>query len=300
MEKRATMIARCFAPMTLFFALGMLSAHALGQGNSATPPAKDLLAQAGFGRHFVEVKDAKLSYVLRKAAGPSLILIPGSFESADTWLGVVAKLDPKLQIVVVELRGQGQSWPPPSAESGTIPQFAKDVLACADHAGLKSFYVGGHSIGGMVAIECAGQQPDRLRGVLAIEGWTRALVAGRAFKGKATDCTLSEAQKKRRFELRRPTTSRWTQEQLFAFAQIWEKWNGTEILEKTSVPVLEFWGDRGEAERPSRKVMHIPDRASIDLVWVAGASHFLLLERPEETAAAMNSFVRKVETARQH
>lgn len=293
------MIARCFAAMTLCAFLGMLAGHVLGQGKSTAPPTKDLLVEAGFERHFVEVKDAKLSYVLRKAAGPTLLLIPGSFESADTWLGVVAKLDSKLQVVLVELRGHGQSWPPPTVDSGTIPQFARDVFACADHAGLKSFYVGGHSIGGMVAIECAGQQPDRLRGVLAIEGWTRALVAGRAFKGKTTDCTLSDEQKRRRFELRRPTTSRWTNEQLFAFAQIWEKWNGTEILEKTSVPVLEVWGDRGEKERPSRKVMHIPDRANIDLVWVAGASHFLPLERPEETAAAANSFIHKVEATRQ-
>lgn len=266
----------------------------------AGPPdgKKDPLAEIGFRRHFVDVKDAKLSYVVRKAAGPTLVLIPGSFDCADSWLGVVTKLDPGLQIVIVELRGHGQSWPPPTPETGTIEQFAQDVFACTDHAGIQSFYVGGHSIGGMVAIECAGQRPGLLRGVLSIEGWTRALIAGRAFKGKATDSTLSDAQKKRRFELRRPTTSRWTREQLFAFAQIWEKWDGTEILDRTPVPVLELWGDRGDA-RPSRKDMRIPDRDNIDLVWVTGASHFLPLERPEETAAAAGAFIRKVEAARQ-
>lgn len=103
------MISRLLTSMELFVFLGMLSAQALGQGRSTAPPTGDVLTEAGFKRHFVEVKDAKLSYVLRKAAGPTLVLIPGSFESADTWLGVVAKFDPELQVVLVELRGHGQS-----------------------------------------------------------------------------------------------------------------------------------------------------------------------------------------------
>jgi len=45
--------------------------------------------------------------------------------------------------------------------------------------------------------------------------------------------------------------------------------------------------------------MQIPERANIDVAWVAGASHFLPLERPDETAAAANAFVRKVEASRQ-
>lgn len=295
------MTACRFTPVAFFVVLGLLPAPVVGQEKSAPPSneQKDVLAEIGFRRQFVKVDDATISYVLREAAGPTLVLIPGSFESAESWLNVVKNLDPELRTVIVELRGHGRSWPPPSEKTGTIVQFAKDVFAVADQAGLDSFYVGGHSIGGMVAIECAGRQPDKLRGVLAIEGWTRAPVAGRAFKGKTTDSTLSDAQKKRRFELRRPTTSRWTNDQLSAFAQIWEKWDGTDILEQTALPVLEVWGDRGDAERPSRKALRIPDRANIDLVWVAGASHFLPLERPEETATAANKFIRKVEAARQ-
>lgn len=291
---RTAMILYTFLPMTLFVAL---VAPAFSQEKPATPSDSiTSLADVGFQGHFVWVDDATISYVIRNAAGPTLVLIPGSFASAESWLGVVAKLDPRLQIVIVELRGHGQSWPPPTSKTGTINQFAKDVFACTADAGLRFFYVGGHSIGGMVAIECAGQQPDRLCGVLSIEGWTRSLVLGSAFKGR-TDNTLSDAQKKRKIDLRRPTTSRWTKEQLSAFAQIWEHWDGTEILEQTTVPVLELWGDRGDSQ-PSRKVLRIPDRPNIDLVWVADSSHFLPLERPEETAAAANRFIRKVEAAR--
>ncbi len=285
--------------ITLTVLLVILRTTAFCQEKAVIPPAEkaDSLAEIGFERHFVEVKDATISYALRKRAGPTLVLVPGSFDSAESWLGVVANLNHAIQVAIVELRGHGQSWPPPTVHSGSIEQFAKDVLACTDDARLRSFYIGGHSIGGMVAIECARQQPDLIRGVLSIEGWTRSSVLGAAFKAR-TDSTLSDLQKQRKFELRRPTSSRWTKEQLSAFAQIWQHWDGTEILEQTSLPVLELWGDRGDSTRPSRSVMRIPSRANIDLVWVPGASHFLPLERPKETAAAVNEFVRKTESKR--
>jgi pimeloyl-ACP methyl ester carboxylesterase len=133
--------------------------------------------------------------------------------------------------------------------------------------------------------------------VLAIEGWTRASVLKDAFQGR-TENTLSDEQKHQKLALRRPTTSRWTPEQTSAFAQIWTRWDGTEILERTAVPVLELWGDRGDATRPTRSALRIPDRADVDLVWVSGASHFLPLERPAETAAAVDAFIRKVEATR--
>jgi pimeloyl-ACP methyl ester carboxylesterase len=262
--------------------------------SSNNPP--DTVAEAGFERHSKKLPDATLSYVVRQATGPTLVLIPGSFDRAESWLGVVAKLDPQFQVVIVELRGHGESWPPPTTETGTIEQFAKDVFACTDDAGLQSFYVGGHSIGGMVAIECARQQPARLRGVLSIEGWTRSLALARALQGR-TDNTLSPEQKQQKTVLRRPTTSRWQPEQLSAFAQIWQHWNGAEILQQTNLPILELWGDRGDTERPTREALFLPERPNIELVWITGASHFLPLERPTNTAAAMNDFIRKVEAA---
>jgi pimeloyl-ACP methyl ester carboxylesterase len=247
-----------------------------------------------FERHAVTLEDdAKISYAIRKGTGPTLVLIPGSFDALESWQPVIEKLAPDLQVVVVELRGHGESWPPPTAETGTIEQFAEDVLAVTRAAGLKPFYVGGHSIGGMVAIECAGRQPQRLKGVISIEGWTRASVLGAAFKGN-TDGTLSAAQKARKYELRRPTTKRWSPAQISAFVQIWEKWDGTQSLEHTSLPVLELWGDRA-IERPDRARLQIPERPNIELRWVAGASHFLPLERPEDTAVAIQEFIRKVE-----
>ena len=56
------------------------------------------------------------------------------------------------------------------------------------------------------------------------------------------------------------------------------------------IPVLEVWGDRNRP-RPSRRQRRIPERPNIQLQWMAGASHSLPLERPQEVAEAINRFV---------
>lgn len=68
------------------------------------------------------------------------------------------------------------------------------------------------------------------------------------------------------------------------------------LLESTSVPVLEVWGDRNRP-RPSLRRMRIPERDNIQLRWVAGASHSLPLERPQEVAEAINRFVSSLEVS---
>ncbi|MBL8294523.1 MAG: alpha/beta hydrolase, partial [Bryobacterales bacterium] len=244
------------------------------------------LALPGFDQGRVKVDGAEIAYQIRRGAGPALVLVPGSYVGADDWTGVVAALDPTLTIQIVEVRGHGQSWPPPTA--GSIPQFAADVFAAAEHAGLKRYYAGGHSLGGMIAIEMAAQRPALIRGVISVEGWTHHTVARDAFGANAN--VLAPAMREKLTELRKPVMTRWTKEQVTEFGSIWRQWDGWPALEQMRVPVLELWGDRGVAPA-SREKMKIPDRANIELAWVTGASHYLPMERPGEVAAAINRFV---------
>ena len=242
-----------------------------------------------FSRYGVAVDGAEISYLRRPGAGPVLVLIPGSLVGADDFAEVVQALDARLSIVIVELRGHGESWPPP--RGGTIEQFASDVLAAVDHAGVKRFYAGGHSIGGMIAIEIAGRRPDAILGVIAMEGWTHYSVAQDAFGGQ-NDLTLSVEQQARKTKLREPVTSRWTKEQIAEFTSIWRKWNGYEILRTTPVPVLELWGDRRRPQ-PSLAQMKIPDRPNIEVQWIRGVSHYLPIESPREAGEAVNRFIER-------
>ena len=219
--------------------------------------------------------------------GPSLLLIPGSWSDYRQFDAVRAHLDKDLNLAILELPGHGRSWPP--TLQGTIEDFAREALRLTDELGWRSWFAGGHSIGGMIAIELAGQRPRELAGVISLEGWTHHQVLRQAFSGQV-DTTLSEELEQQRLEARGHTLRRMNPGQISAFRSIWQRWDGFPILESTSAPVLEVWGDRNRP-RPSRRQMRIPERANIHLRWVAGASHSLPLERPQEAAEAINQFV---------
>jgi len=247
-----------------------------------------------FIRKQTALDEGHLSYVVRPGRGPTLILIPGSFSDCRQWDEVVRLLGDGPALVIVELRGHGGSWPPP--EDGSIEQFARDVLRVADELGLERFYVGGHSIGGMVALQVGALQPARTLGVISVEGWTHHHAAQEAFGGEMSN-TLSPQQNARRAASRERVTARWSEEQVTAFAQIWKRWDGSDFLATTDLPVLEVWGDRGR-ERPGLDKLHIPERANIEMRWVANASHTLPLERPAEVAEAIGGFIERVEGGR--
>jgi pimeloyl-ACP methyl ester carboxylesterase len=218
--------------------------------------------------------------------GPSLLLIPGSWSEYTQFDPVRHKLDPSLNLVIVELPGHGRSWPP--TLEGSIESFATEVLRVTAALRWDSWFVGGHSIGGMVAIELAAQRPEQISGVISIEGWTHHHVLREAFGQNYN--TLSQAEELQRQQERSKTLSRLSREQTTAFREIWRRWDGLRILRTTPVPILELWGDRDQP-RPKRDVMRIPNRDNIQLRWIAGASHSLPLEEPGEVAAAINQFI---------
>lgn len=242
-------------------------------------------------RRRIRLVEGHLSCVLRPAAGPTLVLIPGSFSSAAAWDEVAAGLPPDISLVIVELRGHGDSWPPPPP-GASMEDLAADVLVAADALGLERFFIGGHSIGGMVAIEVARMRPAAVRGVISVEGWT-SHEAREAFPGDISS-TLSPELRARKAARRVADTARWTQQQIADFASIWTRWDGYDFLAATDLPILEIWGDRGRPA-PSLAAARIPDRPNIEVVWMANASHSLPLERPRELAAAMAGFIGRVQ-----
>ena len=74
------------------------------------------------------------------------------------------------RLVTVDLRGFGASDAPESGYG--MDDLADDVLGVADHLGLDRFVLGGHSMGGYVALRVAARYLDRLAGLVLID--TRA------------------------------------------------------------------------------------------------------------------------------
>ena len=245
----------------------------------------------GFEGRRIDLDVGHFSYWVRAGAAPTLVLIPGSFNDAYALGGIIDGLDESMQLAVIEVRGHGGGWPPP--RGGSIEQFAQDALRVIDELGLDCCYVGGHSIGGMIALEVGRVQPQKVRGIISMEGWTSHQVLSDAFGGDVSS-TLSPRQQARNEALRRRVLGRWTDEQIAEFRTYWKKWDGYDFLCRTELPILELYGDRGR-NRPSLAQLRIPARANIQVQWMAHVSHNLQLECPEAVARACRDFIARVE-----
>ena len=137
--------------------------------------------------------------------GP-LVLVPGSFDDRGVFASLIAHLGEGVAVCVIELPGHGRSWPP--AVEGSIERFAEQVVGVLDVLYCRPVCVGGHSIGGMVAIQVAGTAPERVAGVISLEGWTNHHAARAAFGGDMTG-TLSAEQEAERQARRARVTDRW-------------------------------------------------------------------------------------------
>jgi pimeloyl-ACP methyl ester carboxylesterase len=258
-------------------------------GLIALCPAQDPLA---YRTGTVKRPDgAAIAYHVREGRGPTLVLLPGSWGDRHVFDRLVMALPRELRVIVVELRGHGGSWPP--AAEPTMEMLADDVLAVVDALRLRRYYVGGHSIGGMLTIEIAGRRPAQVAGAIPMEGWTHHEVSAQAFGGD-TGSTLTREQQEINEANRQRVLGRLSAQERTAFGSVWRKWDGLPVLESTTVPVLEIWGDRGR-ERPSRELMRIPRRPNIELVWMAGSSHSLLIQCPEDVARVTAEFLERTE-----
>jgi pimeloyl-ACP methyl ester carboxylesterase len=261
--------------------------------------AENEVSHPGFlSRAHVLRDGAVMAYYVKVGAGPTLILIPetGGDRTQFFGQGFVDRLLPDLGVVIIESRGRGRSWPPPRVEQATMEQYADDVLEIIEMIAPNRWFVSGHSLGGMIALEIAGRQPRGLCAVITLEGWTHFTVEDDAFPPSLPQTKAwTEARQLRRERLAK---SRWTPDERAAVVSIWRKWqSGPRILRETEYPVLSIWGDRNLSVLPGRDKLQLPDRPNIDVAWIHGSDHFVLQpESAAEVALKINQFISRMET----
>lgn len=102
------------------------------------------------------------------SAGLPVVFVHSLAGNARQWAAQLAHLRPRRRAVAVELRGHGGSDPPADGDYA-IPSLAADVAAAADAVDLERFVLVGHSMGGTVALACAGAQPQRVAALLLVD-----------------------------------------------------------------------------------------------------------------------------------
>jgi pimeloyl-ACP methyl ester carboxylesterase len=113
--------------------------------------------------------DAGILHVDQFGSGPhSLILIPGLSCGPWVWSDTITKFAPDYTIYALTLPGFDTR--PPASEKSLFAAFSRDFWLMLSTHKIASPVAIGHSLGGTLAIALAEQHPDRLSGIIAVDG----------------------------------------------------------------------------------------------------------------------------------
>ncbi|MFD7244422.1 alpha/beta fold hydrolase [Streptomyces massasporeus] len=110
---------------------------------------------------FSATDGTRLAFHLR-GAGEPLVVLPGGPMRASAYLGDLGGLDAHRQLVLLDLRGTGESEKPADPGTYRCDRLVDDVEALRCHLGLERMDVLAHSAGGSLAMLYAARHPERL------------------------------------------------------------------------------------------------------------------------------------------
>ncbi|MBT2508039.1 alpha/beta hydrolase [Streptomyces sp. ISL-98] len=107
--------------------------------------------------------------------GPPVVCLPGGPMQASVYLGDLGGLSAHRQLVMLDLRGTGQSAIPQDAVSYRCDQLVDDVEALREHLGLERMDLLAHSAGANLAALYAGRHPEHINKLALITPSTMAV-----------------------------------------------------------------------------------------------------------------------------
>jgi pimeloyl-ACP methyl ester carboxylesterase len=135
---------------------------------AASPPAKiDLNAFDAMKQRVALPDGVTLAYVaMGDPGGSPVVLIHGYTDNARDWVPLVPYLSSKLHLILVDLRGHGQSSKPECCY--TRLDFAYDIELLLDALHVQRADIVGHSLGSIIAQTFAEFWPERTGRVVLI------------------------------------------------------------------------------------------------------------------------------------
>jgi pimeloyl-ACP methyl ester carboxylesterase len=233
-------------------------------------------------------------------AGLPVLFVHGNSGNSTQWAAQLAHLRATHRAAAFDLRGMGRSAPAAGGDY-SVEAFAQDVSAVADALGFRHFVLVGHSFGGAVVAAYAGKHPDRLAGLVFADsaGDLRATASGEIEKlreGLAAEtfetfteawfsATLARATDRTRADVMR--SLRATPREVFVGATMGlYDFPFTDALARYSGPRLSIASYlSGNPLAVHRSIPGIPVQE------IPEASHWLMMDRPEEFNRILDAFL---------
>jgi pimeloyl-ACP methyl ester carboxylesterase len=293
----------------------------IAAGSAADPSAAWTRIEWGPYVHDARIRGRRLRY-LDYGSGPVLLFVHGTGGSWQSWLENIPELSRENRILAPDLPGFGGSDPP--APGSEVDEYSETLVALLDHVGVEPAVVAGHSLGGLIASDLALRHPERVRGLILVNGTgieigharlavivRTFIVFGALFRRPGVMRAISRRPRLRRAflygfvrdpagmgaELASETIPLMVAPGLETAVRAGAQASGRLPPERIEVPTLLVWGRHDRILRLSlaeELAEAIPD-ARLEVIDEAG--HAPMFECPAEFNAAVGGFVRELASA---
>lgn len=234
--------------------------------------------------------------------GLAVVFVHGLGGRLEQWAPVLHRLGPGLRAICFDLPGHGESESPRDGDL-SVPALAASIGAVAAAIGLRRFVLVAHSFGGLLAIDYAGKHRERVAGLLLADS-----------NGDAT--TLPQDQRESLVrsveeDAHGELVSHWRQILYDAEPEVAEKVladledtsSGTLAgglagsLEYSPLAALDAYGGVTEALVTPANSMPFSLhrlRPQLPVKTLIGASHWLMMDRPDEFCTVLWDFLGRV------
>ena len=244
--------------------------------------------------------------------GVPVVLLHGFPLSSAMWTGVRTAVEQVARLVTPDLRGFGGSDKP--ASGYTMEALADDVVRLADRLGLARFVLGGHSMGGYVALRVAAAHPERLAGIILVDSRAEAdTVEGRArrdasierirrgeavayldeFVPNLVGATTRARAPRLLAELRGIAAEVPDHVLIGCLSGMRDRPDSTPVLASLDVPALVLAGEEDAITPPESARAMAATLPRAELMLIPQAGHTPSVERPIPTAEAVMAFLRQ-------
>jgi pimeloyl-ACP methyl ester carboxylesterase len=253
--------------------------------------------------HGADVDGAKIHWTSKGTAPQAVILVHGWTCDESSWDAQVPVLSQKYRVVTLDLPGHGKSDPPKDGKF-SMTGFARAVEAVRAEAKIPKMVLVGHSMGTPVIRQYARLYPQRVAGLVAVDGLVLIGAAGQGAPSAAA-MTGPDGMKTREGMIRgmfTPSTPAAVEQHVLkmmlaapettaagAMAATWDASSFNDAL--VTAPVLGIYaGVRPMASGETLKKVF----PNSEYLQVGGTGHFVMMERPEEFNRLLMAFLGKV------
>lgn len=235
-----------------------------------------------------------------KGSGPAIIFVHGWTCDESSWEGQVPAFSQRYRVITLDLPGHGKS-DLPKGGMFSMELFARAVEAVRSEAKVERAVLVGHSMGTPVIRVYATMYPQRVAGLVLVDGLVQLAGAPAIPRLPMVGNEGMQAREKMVRSMFGPATTPKLQEHILkmmlgtkeataqgAMAATWEQpWVKNDPI---TVPTLGVYAARPLASRDAINRIF----PKVEYHEIPGSAHFLMMEKPDEFNQLLTAFLRKV------